>query len=64
MGWSVRLSVYRHNEMGSLWRQLLLQFLIDLFETLQVFLSWSEDVHVVLGLSFYYSLSTFSTFLI
>ena len=44
-------SVRRHNEMGSLWTQLLLQFLIDLFETLQVFLSWSEDVHLVLGLS-------------
>ena len=31
--------------MGSLWTQLLLQLLTDLFETLQVFLSWSEDVH-------------------
>ena len=28
-------------------------FLTDLFETLQVFLSWSEDVHLVLGLSFH-----------
>ena len=44
-------SVRRHNEMGSLWTQFLLQFLTDLFETLQVFLSWSEDVHQVLGLS-------------
>ena len=41
---SVRLSVRppvlsyarRHNEMGSLWTQLLFQFLTDLFETLQV----------------------------
>ena len=27
--------------------QLLLQFYADLFVTLQMFLSWSEDVHVV-----------------
>ena len=33
--------------MGSLWAQLLLQFYTDLFES--VFLSWSEDVHVVWG---------------
>ena len=26
----------------------------DLFETLQVFLSWSEDVHLVFGLSSHY----------
>ena len=32
----VRLSLNIHNEMGSLWTQLLLQFLTDLFETLQV----------------------------
>ena len=44
-------SVRRHNEMGSLWMQLLLQFLTNLFETLQAFLSWSEDVHLVWGLS-------------
>ena len=36
--------------MGSLWTQLLLQFVTDLFETLQVFLSWSEDVRVIRGL--------------
>ena len=48
--------------MGSLWMQLLLQFLTDLFGTLQVFLSWSEDVHLVLGLSSHYYLSTFSNF--
>ena len=50
--------VRRHNEMGTLWTQLLLQFLTDLFETLPVFLSWSEDVHLVLELF----LSIFSTF--
>ena len=27
--------------------QLLLQFLLDSFETFQIFCSWSEDVHVV-----------------
>ena len=32
---------------GTLFAQLLLQFYTDCFETLQVFLSWSEDVHVV-----------------
>ena len=53
-GSSVHQSVCRHNEMGSLWMQLFLQFLTDLFETSQVFLSWSEDVHLVLGLSFRY----------
>ena len=31
--------------------QLLLQFYADSFETLQLFLSWSEDMHVVLILS-------------
>ena len=115
-------SVRRHNEMGSLWTQLLLQFLTDLFETLQVFChglkiciwfcgyhhvifyqlfplfrlsffsgqitiridilwaqillefstdhlktrhtcsTWSEDVHVVLGLSCHYLFSTFCFF--
>ena len=43
-------SVRRHNEIGSLSMQLLLQFLIDLFETLHVVLSWSEDVYLVWGL--------------
>ena len=33
--------------MGVLWAQLLLQFFTDLFETLQTFSSWCEDVHVV-----------------
>ena len=33
--------------MGILCAQLLLQFYVDLFETLQVFLSWSGDVQVV-----------------
>ena len=37
MGLSVRPSARRHSEMGSLWMQLLLQFLTNLFETLQVF---------------------------
>ena len=46
--------------MGSLSTQLLLQFLTDRFETLQVFLSRSEDVHLVLGLSSRYFVSTFS----
>ena len=32
----------------------LLQFVTDLFEALQVILSWLEDVHVVLGLSSHY----------
>ena len=49
--------------MGSLWTQLLLQVLTDLFETLQVFLSWSEDVHLILGYPPDIFLSTFSTFL-
>ena len=44
--------------MGNLSTQLLLQFYIKLFETLQVFLSWSEDVHGLLGLSHHF-LSTF-----
>ena len=33
--------------LGVLWAQLLLQFCTDLFETLHVFSSWYEDVHVV-----------------
>ena len=32
-------SIRRHNEVGSLWAQLLLQFYTDLFETLLVFLA-------------------------
>ena len=50
MGSHVRPTVRRHNEMGSLWTQLLLQYFTDLFGTLQVFLSWSEDVHLVFGI--------------
>ena len=33
--------------LGVLWAQLLLQFYTDSFETLHVFSSWYEDVHVV-----------------
>ena len=33
--------------MGILCTQLLLQFYVNRFQTLQVFLSWSEDMHVV-----------------
>ena len=62
MGSSICLSLRRRNEMGSLWTQLLLQFLTDLFETLQVFLSWSEDVHLVLGLSSCYLFINFFHF--
>ena len=32
---------------GTLWVKLLRQFYFELFETLQTFCSWSEDVHVV-----------------
>ena len=32
---------------GTLWAQLLIQFYTDLYETLHMFLPWSEDVHVV-----------------
>ena len=39
-----------------------LTLLSDQVEILQVFLSWSEDMHVLLGLSFFYCLSTFSLF--
>ena len=56
---SVCLSVRRQNEMGSLWMQLLLQFLTGLFKTLQVFLSWSEDMHLVLVLSRYFFINFF-----
>ena len=33
--------------MGVLWAQLPLHFFTDLFETLQMFSIWCEDVHVV-----------------
>ena len=70
MGSSVRLSVrllvlpsVRRHEMGSLWTQVLLQFSTDLFETLHVFLSWSEDVHLVFWVILpLFSLNSFSTF--
>ena len=42
--------------------QLLLQFYADLFETLQMFLSWSEDMHVLWILSCDYFLSLFLQF--
>ena len=52
---SFRLSVLPSfrppNIVGTLCAQLLLQFYADSFETLQMFLSWSEDMHVVLILS-------------
>ena len=35
------------NIVGTLCAQLLLQFYADSFETSQMFLSWSEDMHVV-----------------
>ena len=50
---SIRLSVlpwfrgFPPLTVGSFCAELLLQFYADLFETLQVFLSWSEEVHVV-----------------
>ena len=57
------LSIRRHNEMGSLWTQLLLQSFTDLFETVQVFLPWSEDVHLVLELSsLYFFINFFDSF--
>ena len=49
--------------MGNLWAQLLLQFYTHLYEILQVFLSWSEDVHVVLGFSSHYLLINFYHFI-
>ena len=42
--------------------QLLLQFYADLFETLQMFLSWSEDMHVIWILSWDYFFSLFPQF--
>ena len=47
-------------EVGILCMELLLQFFSDCFETLQVFRSWSEDVHIVLATSSDYLLSFFS----
>ena len=56
----VRLSVRPSTlTMGVLWAQLLLQFFTDLFETLQMFSSWCEDVHVVWILLLDYFLSLF-----
>ena len=52
-----------HSVMGNLWAQLLLQFYTKLFETLQVLLSWSEDVHVLLGLLSHHFLLTVLAFL-
>ena len=45
------LSFRPPNIVGTLCAQLLLQFYADSFETLQMFLSWSEDMHVVRILS-------------
>ena len=50
------------NIVGTLCAQLLLQFYADFFETLQMFLSWSEDMHVVWILSSDYFWSLFSQF--
>ena len=59
---SVCPSVGRHNEMGSFWTPFLLQFLTDRFEILQVFLLWSEDVYLILGLPSYYFFTNFFHF--
>ena len=48
---SFRPSFRPPNIVGTLCAQLLLQFYADSFETLQMFLSWSEDMHVVWILS-------------
>ena len=40
-------SFWLPNVVGTLCVQLLLQFYADSFETLQMLLSWSEDMHVV-----------------
>ena len=48
---SVRPSFRPPNIVGTLCVQLLLQFYADSFETLQMFLPWSEDMHVVWILS-------------
>ena len=44
---------------GTLWAQLLLKFWTNPFETLQVFLSWSEDMHVIFTESLSYFFFTF-----
>ena len=46
----------------TLWAQLLLEFSTDHFETMHTCSTWSVDVHVVLGISFHFFLSTFFTF--
>ena len=48
--------------MGSLWAQQLVQLYTALLETLQVILSWSEDVHLVLELSSTYFFVNFFYF--
>ena len=48
---SFRPSFRPPNIVGTLCAQLLLQFYADSFKTLQMFLSWSEDMHVVWILS-------------
>ena len=64
-GHSIRLSVVRgawfvvrssEFKVGTLWAQLLLQFIINPSEFLQVSSSWSEDVHVLFteSLNYYY----------
>ena len=45
-----------------LWVQLPLDFSIDHLETMHIFSTWPEDVHVVLVLSCRYLFSTFCTF--
>ena len=46
----------------TLWEQHLLELSIGHFETMHACSTWSVDVHVVLGLSSNYILSTFITF--
>ena len=53
-------SVY---EVGTFWAQLLLPFWTDPFETLQVFKSWSEDMHVSFTESLSFLFFFFFTFL-
>ena len=52
---SVRLSAFASfrppNVVGTLCAQLLLQFYADSFETVQMYLSWSDKMHVVWILS-------------
>ena len=46
---SVRPSIFPSTfTLGVLWAQLILQFFTNHFETLHMFSSWYEDVHVVL----------------